>query len=303
MSKILVLGSLSTDFVATTDIRPNVGETVQGNSFFTTFGGKGANQAVAASRLNQNVVMLGMVGDDNFGKEILSNLSNNGIDISCVESVNNTSSGAALITIADSDNSIIYVPGANGIVNADYVSKYSSAFENTDIAVAQNEVSEESIIKMLEICDAKGIKSIVNPAPFREMPEFIIEKASFLIPNESECKLMFPNLTVEEAVKLYPNKLIVTMGSKGVYFNNGNESILVPSFKVEAVDTTGAGDTFVAGFSVGISNGLSIEEAISFANLTASMSVTKMGAQGGMPTLKALKDNKNYNKNWNENIK
>ena len=299
MNKIIVLGSLSTDFVATTDIRPNVGETVQGNRFFTTFGGKGANQAVATARLGQKVAMLGMVGDDNFGKEILNNLKENNVDISCVETVTHTSSGAALITISEADNSIIYVPGANGVVNSDYVEKNSSIFSDAKIAVAQNEVSEDSVVKMVEICKKKGIISVINPAPFRDMPDYIIENADFLIPNESECKLMFPHLNIEDAVKLYPNKLIVTMGSKGVYFNDGEKSILVPCFKVEAVDTTGAGDTFVAGFSTGLANGLSIEESIKFASLTASMSVTKMGAQGGMPKLNELKANPNFDSNWN----
>lgn len=299
MSKIIVLGSLSTDFVATTDIRPNVGETVQGNSFFTTYGGKGANQAVAAARLGQDITMLGMVGDDQFGKSICNNLKNNNINIEGVETVTGTSSGAALITIADSDNSIIYVPGANGIVDSEYVNKNSSSFKSADIAIAQNEVSEESILKMVEICQKYGVKSIINPAPFRQLPKYIIENSSFLIPNESECKLMFPELSIEDAVKLYPNKLLVTMGSKGVYFNDGNKSILVPSFKVEAIDTTGAGDTFVAGFAVAISNNMTIEESIKFGCLTASMSVTKMGAQGGMPNLSELKLNKDFDPSWN----
>ena len=299
MKKILVLGSLSTDFVAITDRRPNVGETVQGNEFFTTFGGKGANQAVAAARLNSNVVMLGKVGADSFGEDILDNLKNNSVDINCVESVTSVSSGAALITIADSDNSIVYVPGANSSVDGEYVRKNKATIINCNIAIAQNEVSEDAIEALAEICIEAKIPFILNPAPYREVKASILEKATYLLPNESECKLLYPDLSIEEAVAKYPNKLIVTMGSNGVFFNDGNKSHLIPSFKVEAVDTTGAGDTFIGGFSTGIANDLSIIEAIALGNLSASESVTKMGAQGGMPSLEELKNNKNYRKEWN----
>lgn len=299
MKKILVLGSLSTDFVAITDRRPNVGETVQGNEFFTTFGGKGANQAVAIARLNSNVVMLGKVGADSFGEDILDNLKNNSVDINCVESVSSAPSGAALITIADSDNSIVYVPGANGSVDGEYVRKNKATIIDCDIAIAQNEVSEDAIEALAEICIEAKIPFILNPAPYREVKASILEKATYLLPNESECKLLYPDLSIEEAVAKYPNKLIVTMGSNGVLFNDGNKSYLIPSFKVETVDTTGAGDTFIGGFSTGIANDLSITEAIALGNLSASESVTKMGAQGGMPRLEELKNNKNYRKEWN----
>lgn len=298
MGKIAVLGSLSTDFVATTNIRPKVGETVQGNTFFTTFGGKGANQAVAASRLGAEVVMFGMVGDDNFGKPILENLKNNGVSVSEVETITGCSSGAALITISESDNSIIYIPGANGKVDAKYVKKHNNEILSADIVIAQNEVSYDSIKELVHICEKSDVKIILNPAPYRDIDVSIIEKIDYIIPNESECKLLFPKISIEEAINKYPNKLIVTMGSKGVIFNNGIKNILVPTYKVETVDTTGAGDTFIGGFSYGISSGLDIEEAIKLGNLAASQSVTKMGAQSGMPFIQDLKQNINYDKKW-----
>lgn len=298
MKKILVLGSLSTDFVAITDRRPNVGETVQGNEFFTTFGGKGANQAVAAARLNSNVVMLGKVGVDSFGEDILDNLRKNSVDVKCVESVTSVSSGAALITIADSDNSIVYVPGANGKVDGEYVRKNKDTIEACDIAIAQNEVSEDAIEVLAEICIEAKIPFILNPAPYRELKASILEKATYLLSNESECKLLYPDLSIEEAVAKHPNKLVVTMGSKGVFFNDGKESHLVETFKVDAVDTTGAGDTFIGGFATGLVNNLSLEDSIILGNLSASESVTKMGAQGGMPRLEELKNNKNYKNKW-----
>ena len=299
MSRILVLGSLSTDFAAITDIRPKVGETVQGNDFFTTFGGKGANQAVAAARLGSEVTMLGRVGDDTFGKEIIGNLVKNGVSVNCVETVTDVSSGAALITISDSDNSIVYVPGANGKVDGEYVDIYREEVKKCNIAVAQHEVPEEAVEALMDICEEEGIPFVLNPAPYREVKEEILKKASYLLPNESECRLLYPDMSIEEAVEKYPNKLIVTMGSKGVMFNNGEENVMVPAFKVEAKDTTGAGDTFIGGFSTGIANGLSIEDSITLGNLAAGQSVTKMGAQGGMPKLEELKNSENYRDEWN----
>lgn len=299
MSKILVLGSLSTDFVATTEIRPNVGETVQGQSFFTTFGGKGANQAVAIARLGSEVTMLGRVGDDSFGQPIVDNLKANGVNVSNVESVTDMSSGAALITIADSDNSIIYVPGANACVDAAYVRAHKDAILACDLAVTQHELSEEAVLALAEICKENNIPFILNPAPYRDLPAGLLDMVNYIIPNESECKLLFPNMTIEEALEANPNKLIVTMGSRGVMFNDGQTSHLVASFKVDVVDTTGAGDTFVGGFSTGIAKGLNLKNAIKLGNLAGGQSVTKMGAQGGMPHLADLKENSNYDKDWN----
>lgn len=299
MKKILVLGSLSTDFVAITDRRPNVGETIQARDFFTTFGGKGANQAVAASRLGSEVIMLGKVGDDLFGERILKNLEDNSVDTNYVESVSGISSGAALITITDSDNSIVYVPGANGEIDREFVRRNKENIIKCDMAIAQNEVSEEAIEALSEICFNFNIPFILNPAPYKNLKKSILEKACYILPNESECKLLYPELSVEDAVKKYPNKLIVTMGEKGTIFNDGNENHTLQAFKVETVDTTGAGDTFIGGFSTGILNGFSIKESIVLGNLAASESITKIGAQSGMPTLESLKKNRKYNEKWN----
>lgn len=299
MKKVLVLGSISTDFVAITDIRPNVGETIEGREFFTTFGGKGANQAVAAARLGAETLMLGNVGDDSFAGSLIKNLDSNGIDTSCVEPVTHMSSGAALITICDNDNSIVYVPGANANVDADYVSKFEGKIKEVDIVVCQNEVSESAVEKLVEIAHRNNVISVMNPAPYRELSKELIERVSFMIPNESECKLLFPNMSLEEAIEKYPNKLIVTLGSDGVIFNDGKENRKIKSYKVDAVDTTGAGDTFIGSFTFGLSNKMSIEDSIDFANLSASHSVTKMGAQGGMPSLEELKKDEKFKKHWN----
>ncbi|WAW14956.1 ribokinase [Peptostreptococcus equinus] len=298
MKKVLVLGSISTDFVSITDTRPNVGETVEGRDFFTTFGGKGANQAVAAARLEADVTMLGNVGDDSFADSLIKNLKDNNIETSYVEPVTHISSGAALITICDNDNSIVYVPGANGKVNANYVSRYEEIIKKFDIVVCQNEVPEDAIEKLIEIAHNNNIPSVMNPAPYRKLKDDLIEKITYLIPNESECKLLYPNLSIEEAIEKNPNKLIVTMGSDGVLFNDGKENIKISSYKVQALDTTGAGDTFIGSFATAISNGMDLNQAIDFANLSASHSVTKMGAQGGMPELKELKKDENFNSHW-----
>lgn len=299
MNNILVLGSISTDFVAITNIRPDVGETVEGKEFFTTFGGKGANQAVAASRLGAKTLMLGKVGDDLFADSLIKNLDNNGIDTSCVEAVRHTSSGAALITICDNDNSIVYVPGANGNVNADYVTKFENEIKAADVVVCQNEVSESAVEKFVEIAHKNNVISVMNPAPYRKLSKELIDRVSFIVPNESECKLLFPNMSLEEAIEKYPNKLIVTLGSDGVIFNDGKKNKKIKSYKVAVVDTTGAGDTFIGSFSFAISNNMSIEDSIDFANLSASHSVAKMGAQGGMPSIDELRKDEKFKEHWN----
>ncbi|MEG0268558.1 MAG: PfkB family carbohydrate kinase [Carnobacterium sp.] len=160
MSKLTVIGSLSTDFVVTADKRPNVGETIIGNGFATTFGGKGANQAVAASRLGGEVTMIGTVGSDIFGKEILINLENNSINTRYVESVTQVPSGSAHITVVDGDNTIIYIPGANDKITKEQIEQAYPVIGVSDVVIIQNETPLEIIELVIQICFEKGIKII-----------------------------------------------------------------------------------------------------------------------------------------------
>lgn len=298
MSKIMVIGSISTDFVVLTDRRPKVGETVTGNDFQTTFGGKGANQAVASARLGGDVSMVGTVGTDVFGSQLIQNLADNGIVTDNVERVTEKPSGSAHITIADGDNSIVYIPGANNEMTVARIEQLKETLLTAAIVIVQNELPQPVIDEIITFCFENGIKTIYNPAPARVVATEILEKATYFTPNESEFHQLFPDLTITEGLEKYPNQLILTMGSKGVYFNDGEKEVRIPSYKVVPVDTTGAGDTFNGAFAVALSKGMRVQSSIQFGNLAASLSIQKMGAQGGMPTLEAMKASEDYEKAW-----
>ncbi|WP_317912493.1 ribokinase [Carnobacterium maltaromaticum] len=299
MSKITVIGSLATDFVVSVDKRPVVGETIIGNDFKTTFGGKGANQAVAAARLGSHVAMIGKVGADSFGTEIIANLKENQISVSDVEPVTHLPSGSAHITLADGDNSIVVISGANNAVDIQQLTKNQERIKTSDLVLLQQEIPSETVEAIVDFCYQHQIPTVLNPAPARSISQNVIDKVTYLTPNEHEFEELFPQLTVSEGLAKYPNKLIITVGSKGVLFNNGQEEILVPSYQVTPVDTTGAGDTFNGAFSVALTNQLSVAESIRFGNLAASLSIQKFGAQGGMPKLEELKEQPGYEKTWN----
>lgn len=299
MSKITVIGSLATDFVVSVDKRPVVGETIIGNDFKTTFGGKGANQAVAAARLGSQVTMIGKVGADTFGTEIIANLKENQIVVNSVEPVTHLPSGSAHITLADGDNSIVVIPGANNAVDIQQLTKNQERIKTSDLVLLQQEIPSETVEAIVDFCYQHQIPTVLNPAPARSISQNVIDKVTYLTPNEHEFEELFPQLTVSEGLAKYPNKLIITVGSKGVLFNNGQEEILVPSYQVTPVDTTGAGDTFNGAFSVALTNQLSVAESIRFGNLAASLSIQKFGAQGGMPKLEELKEQPGYEKTWN----
>ncbi len=272
------------DLVVTSPKRPGAGETVLGESFKTVPGGKGANQAVAAARLGADVYMIGCVGDDHYGKAILQNFKENGVHTDYVEPVTQTKSGTAHIILAEGDNSIVVVKGANDHVTPAYVEKIQHVIRESDIVLIQQEVPEETVEYVSNLCHKLGVPLLLNPAPARALSENIIEKATYLTPNEHEASVLFNGLSREEALKRYPNKVFITEGKRGVRYYDGEKEVLVPSYEVEAVDTTGAGDTFNAAFAVALAEGKKFKESLQLANRAASLSVTKFGAQGGMPT-------------------
>lgn len=284
MTKIVVIGSSSIDLVVTSSKRPGAGETVLGESFKTVPGGKGANQAVAAARLGADVTMIGRVGDDHFAQDILNNFKRNAISIDYVEPVTHMESGTAHIILAEGDNSIVVVKAANNEVTPAYIDKSIQAFEGAAMVMIQQEIPVETVTHVSRICRKLGIPLLLNPAPARPLEEEVIENAAYITPNEHEAAILFPGLSVSEALRKYPNKLFITEGSRGVRYFDGSEEKLVPSYKVEVVDTTGAGDTFNAAFAVALAEGQPLYESVRFANRAASLSVTKFGAQGGMPT-------------------
>lgn len=280
------------DLVVTSDKRPNAGETVLGKSFKTVPGGKGANQAVASARLGADVYMVGRVGDDAYGQDILSNLETQGVRTSYMKPVTEMESGTAHIILAEGDNSIVVVKGANDEVTPDYVSDALSTIDNIGMVLIQQEIPEETVEAVCAICSEKEIPVILNPAPARKVSQQVLEQAAYITPNEHEAVLMFDGLPTSEALRQYPNKLLITEGKNGVRYFDGTKDVLVPGVPVEAVDTTGAGDTFNGALAVALTEGKSLYDALAFANLAASMSVTKFGAQGGMPTREELEKKK-----------
>jgi len=290
MAKVTVIGSSSMDLVVTSNIRPGAGETVLGESFKTVPGGKGANQAVAAARLGADVSMIGCVGEDHYGKAILENFKSNGVSVKNVKPVTDSDSGTAHIILAEGDNSIVVVKGANDYITPDYVEKAKEKIKEADIVLIQQEIPEETVEYVAELCQELKVPLLLNPAPARPLKAEVIEQVSYITPNEHEAELLFEGKEKEEVLKQYPNKLFITEGKQGVRYFNGEKEVLVPSYQVETIDTTGAGDTFNAALAVALAEGMGFEKGIRFANRAASLSVTKFGAQGGMPTRKEVEE-------------
>ena len=283
---ITVIGSINMDIVVKTDIFPKQGETVLGNLFTTIPGGKGANQAVAAARLGSPVQMIGAVGEDSFGKELYSNLKNENIDVEAIAKTTN-STGIANILLHDSDNRIIVVPGANFDVTKEVVDANLERIKKSSLVMIQLEIPVETIEYVLDLCQQLNIPVLLNPAPAGNFKKEWIEKVTYLTPNETECEYLF-GADVEAILSKYPNKMIVTLGGDGAAFHNGEKFVKITGYKTTPVDTTGAGDTFNGAFAHAIISGYSIDKAVQFANIAASLSVEKFGAQGGMPSNEAV---------------
>lgn len=293
-----VIGSISTDFVVTTNRVPNQGETVYGQAFETTFGGKGANQAVAAARLGGRVKMFGCVGDDQFGVETKQNLLDNGVDVDAVKVIEGLTTGSAHITVFDGDNAIVYVPGANQEVTVAYLQSVEADLLACDYFVIQNEIPMASIEYLIDLAHANDIKVTYDPAPFVKVNSTYLEKVAYLLPNESEAKELFGDADVATLLAKYPKQLLITMGGDGVTYHDGQGVVAIDAIQGDVVDTTGAGDTFSGAFTVALSKGNDLAEAIAFASLAGSLSVRKFGAQGGMPTVAEMQADNHYNEAW-----
>lgn len=272
------------DLVVSSNKRPAAGETVLGNSFKTVPGGKGANQAVAAARLGAEVTMIGCVGDDHLGNSILDNFKSNGVITDYVQPIAGMESGTAHIILAEGDNSIVVVKAANDCVTPTYVDQAEEAIKGSDIVMIQQEIPEETVVHVSEMCAKYNVPLLLNPAPARFVPQSVVEQAAYITPNEHEAAILFGDEPLSDVLRRYPNKLLVTEGKNGVRYFDGTEEVVVSGYTVNAVDTTGAGDTFNGAFAVAVAEGKSLKDSLKFANRAASLSVTKFGAQGGMPT-------------------
>lgn len=295
MKKINVLGSLNMDLVTKVHITPKVGETILGSGFSQIPGGKGANQAAAIGRLGGNVSMIGRVGNDSFASKLLDSLRDDNVDISNVSKSETEPTGTALIMVNDDgDNSIVVIPGSNFDIKSEDIR--ADMFDG-DFLVAQLESPLDVIERAFELAKDKGIKTVLNPAPAKKLSEELLSKVDILIPNETEFELLTGynalderelDLGVKKLIDLGTSLVLITLGSKGSVLCDGKEKKYFKAQKVEAVDTTAAGDSFIGGLLYSLSNDKSIDEGIVFASKVAALTVTKSGAQSSLPTLKEL---------------
>lgn len=283
---ITVVGSINMDLFIMTDRRPKAGETVLGNDFYSSPGGKGANQAVAAARLGAEVNMIGRVGDDQFGEELKSFLAQENIFLDSVETVTREASGIAVITLSEGDNSIIVYQGANLETTPTYVTKYEELIANSDVVLTQLEIPLEAVRETVALCEKHNTKLILNPAPIAALSEDILEKIDFITPNELE----YGSLAEDMDMTKFLQKLIITKGKEGIVYYNKELEQIIPSHTVDVVDTTGAGDTFNGAFAYAIASGNDVQQACKFANAAAALAIQKLGAQAGMPTNKEVEE-------------
>lgn len=298
MSKIIVLGSINMDVVTKTTRHPRVGETVFGHDLQYIAGGKGANQAVAAARLGDTIHLIGKLGDDAFGHTLREFLSGENLDLSRVGVSSTAPSGTAIIVVDEnSDNTIIVISGSNADLTIDDIADIE--ISPSDIVLSQFEVPQPVIQHLFTKARAVGATTIFNTAPAQPCDSALLDVVSYLVLNETELAFYAgtesipetPDAIIQTAQTLRANRdqtIIVTLGAQGVMCINTETSVTVPAFKVDAIDTTAAGDCFVGAFAVGLSEGQSVESALRFACGASALSVQVFGASVSLPTRSAV---------------
>ena len=297
--RIAVVGSANVDLTTFTNQFPRPGETIFGKHFDLGFGGKGANQAVAASRLGGDVILVARTGDDIFGKQTVQNLQNEGIDTGFITVDPVLPSGVALIMVdAHAENCIVVAPGSNMDLKPDDIDPVADQIRVADIVMLQLEIPLETVQYVVKIAAGSRRKVILNPAPAQKLPDSLLKDIYILTPNESEAEILagigVKNInSAEKAAKILRSKgiehVIITMGADGAYVLSEGLSELIPPPKVKPVDTTAAGDAFNGALAVAVSEGYDIREAVLFANRAASIAVTRPGAQASTPYRSELK--------------
>lgn len=294
MNKVIVAGSINMDIVVTAQKYPKIGETVFGTDLKYYPGGKGANQAIAASRLGGNTIMAGMVGSDGFGKELVNYLENEGI-VSLIGVKENIPTGTALITVSTetADNTIVVVPGANFYLTKNEVDNI--LINKGDVLVCQFEIPTDTIKAFFTKGKKVGTINILNPAPAKLIAKELLELVDILVLNETELEILseekvdfLDENSIFNSVRKIKNKnqsIIITLGKEGVVSFINDTIVRIEARKVKPVDTTGAGDCFVGALAAKLSNKVSLADAIEFANVAASICVTRQGAGASMPTL------------------
>jgi ribokinase len=291
--KIVVVGSCNTDMVIKADRLPVPGETILGGTFFMNPGGKGANQAVAAARLGGNVTLISKTGNDVFGKQSVMLYNTENIKTDYIYSDSRHPSGVALITVdSQGENCIVVASGANAYLTPSDIDKASAEIENSDLVLMQLEIPIETVEYVAEMANKKGIKVILNPAPARALSNNLLKNVYIIIPNKNEAEILSGIKvsdieSAKQAADIISAKgvdiVVITLGSQGALIKEYAEYHFVEAYKVDALDTTAAGDTFCGSVCVGLSEGRSILDSVKFAARAAAITVTRMGAQASIP--------------------
>ncbi|NGN99883.1 ribokinase [Grimontia sp. S25] len=294
MNKLVVLGSVNADHVLQVPSFPRPGETLHGRNYQVIPGGKGANQAVAAARLKADIGFIACVGDDPFGVNIRESFKCDGINIGGVKMQADCPTGIAMIQVSDSgENSICISAEANAKLTAEAIEPELERIRQAEYLLMQLETPLDGIELAAQIAKRHDTKVILNPAPARELPESLLACIDIITPNETEAEVL-TGMKVEDdasakaAADILHGKgietVMITLGAKGVYVSQNGEGQIVPGFRVEATDTTAAGDTFNGAFVTGLMESMPLESAIKFAHAAAAISVTRFGAQTSIPT-------------------
>lgn len=289
--KIVVIGSLNMDMVVQAPRLPVMGETILGKSVQFVPGGKGANQAIGLARLGAEVAMIGSVGQDLFGGELLSSLQTGGVNSAGVKNTESGETGTAFIVLAEGDNSIIVVPGANAQCMPADIDAQIELIERADIVLMQMEIPLATVTYAAKVAKLLQKTVILNPAPAQKLPSELLACVDYLTPNETELLMLAEGESdlegrMDALLAQGVRHVVATLGAQGVaYKAQGGSLLRISGHQVPVVDTTGAGDAFNAGLAFAIGSGQAVPDAIAFANKVAAVSVGRFGAQQGMPTL------------------
>lgn len=299
--KVTVVGSFIVDLMARTPHLPKAGETVKGIAFKMGPGGKGSNQAIAAKRANCDVTFVSKVGSDEFGDMALNTFKNEGLDTTYIFKDENLETGTALIMVDDStsQNEIVVTSGACDNITKENLDLCKQVIMDSDILLSQLEINIDAIESTIRLAHENKATIVLNPAPVQEISDEVLSLVDIITPNEVEASIItgYEVVTVEDA-KVAATKLqekgikdvVITLGKQGVYVKSGDEDKFIEAYKVNAVDTTGAGDAFNGGFVTALSEGKDIFEACKFGNALAALSVTKIGTAPSMPTREEIEE-------------